>query len=85
MIIGELIGIIVLCIFWTLFIIGIFGLTHEFKKDILVQNPGMIALYLVFLMFGLTFGSILLFWYFKIIGISEILGSMFKGWWESRL
>lgn len=85
MIIGELITIVVLCVFWALFIIGIIGLTHEFKKGYLQENPSMIALHLVFAIFGFVFGTILLFWFFKITGIGEILVNMWNGWWNTKL
>lgn len=85
MIIGELITIVVLCVFWVLFIIGIIGLIHEFKKEYLQENPAMISLYLIFAVFGFAFGLILLFWFFNITGIGEMLDNMWNGWWTTKL
>jgi hypothetical protein len=85
MIVGELIGFITMCMFWALFIIGVFGLVHEFSKGYLEENAGLITLHLLFTFFGLAFGIIGLFWFFNITGIGEILANMFNGWWTTKL
>jgi len=83
MIVGELIGIIASVVIWVIFIIGVIGLNKEFGKSYYDENANLIALFLVFTVFGFVFGLAASVWMFITTGWGDILGMMFVGAWNT--
>lgn len=82
MIVGELIGIVIMFVVWSLFIIGIIGIKFEFRDDWKHMNDGWTMAFIIFIVFGGVVGCVMLSWFFSFTGIDQIWYDMFIGFWN---
>ena len=81
MIVGELIGIVVMFVVWSLFVIGIIGIKFEVRDDWKHMNDRWTMAFILFTVLGGVIGCVMLTWFFSFTGLDQIWYDMFIVFW----